>query len=101
MKLAGTIRRIDDLGRVVIPKEMRQVLNIREGDPLELFLDKDTINLKKYNAIDLFEDKLKAVVDMLNNESVSREIAKEDKACVVAMVNMILAKYKESEKHND
>ena len=37
MKATGIVRRIDDLGRVVVPKEIRRSLNIREGDPLELF----------------------------------------------------------------
>ena len=39
MKATGIVRRIDDLGRVVIPKEIRRTLRIREGDPLEIFVD--------------------------------------------------------------
>ena len=41
MKATGIVRRIDDLGRVVIPKEIRRVLKIREGDPLEIFVEND------------------------------------------------------------
>ena len=41
MRATGIVRRIDDLGRVVIPKEIRRTLNIRENDPLEIFLDSD------------------------------------------------------------
>lgn len=41
MKATGIVRRIDDLGRVVIPKEIRRTLRIREGDPLEIFVDRD------------------------------------------------------------
>ena len=41
MKATGIVRRIDDLGRVVIPKEIRRTLRIREGDPLEIFTDSD------------------------------------------------------------
>ena len=41
MKATGIVRRIDDLGRVVIPKEIRRTLRIREGDPLEIFTEKD------------------------------------------------------------
>lgn len=41
MKATGIVRRIDDLGRVVIPKEIRRSLNIREGDPLEIYLDEN------------------------------------------------------------
>ena len=41
MKATGIVRRIDDLGRVVIPKEIRRTLRIREGDPLEIYTEKD------------------------------------------------------------
>ena len=43
MKATGFIRRIDDLGRVVIPKEIRRTLNIREGDPLEVYVDSNGV----------------------------------------------------------
>lgn len=49
MKATGIIRRIDDLGRVVIPKEARRACNIREGDPLEIFLQDGAVVFKKYN----------------------------------------------------
>jgi stage V sporulation protein T len=48
MKATGIVRRIDDLGRIVIPKEIRRNMKIREGDPLELYYDKDAIIFKKY-----------------------------------------------------
>lgn len=52
MKATGIVRRIDDLGRVVVPKEIRRTLHIREGDPLEIFTDHDgEIILKKYSPI--------------------------------------------------
>jgi AbrB family transcriptional regulator (stage V sporulation protein T) len=51
MKATGIVRRIDELGRVVIPKEIRRTLRIREGDPLELFTDRDEVMLKKYSPI--------------------------------------------------
>lgn len=52
MKATGVVRRIDDLGRVVIPKEIRKTLRIKEGDPLEIFTDKDGgIILRKYSPI--------------------------------------------------
>ena len=58
MKETGTVRRVDDLGRVVIPKEIRRKLGIREGDPLETFLHEDCICFKKYTT-----DKLEKVYD--------------------------------------
>ncbi len=52
MKATGIVRRIDDLGRVVVPKEIRRTLRIREGDPLEIFTDRDgAIVLRKYSPI--------------------------------------------------
>lgn len=52
MKATGIVRRIDELGRVVIPKEIRRTLRIREGDPLEIFTDHDgEVVLKKYSPI--------------------------------------------------
>lgn len=52
MKATGVVRRIDDLGRLVIPKEIRKVHHIKEGDPLEIFTDKEgEIILKKYSPI--------------------------------------------------
>ena len=54
MKATGIVRRIDDLGRVVIPKEIRQALRIREGDPLEIFTDqidgKPVVCFRKYET---------------------------------------------------
>jgi AbrB family transcriptional regulator (stage V sporulation protein T) len=52
MKATGIVRRIDDLGRVVIPKEIRRTMRIREGDPLEIFTDREgEVILKKYSPI--------------------------------------------------
>lgn len=52
MKATGIVRRIDDLGRVVVPKEIRRTLRIREGDPMEIFTNHDgEIILKKYSPI--------------------------------------------------
>ena len=57
MKATGIVRRIDDLGRVVIPKEIRRTLRIRDGDPLEIFTEKDgEVIFKKYSPMwDLHE----------------------------------------------
>lgn len=52
MKATGIVRRIDDLGRVVIPKEIRRTMRIREGDPLEIYTDKDgEVIFKKYSPM--------------------------------------------------
>ena len=50
MKSTGIVRRIDDLGRVVIPKEVRRTMRIKEGDPLELFMDGEYVCFKRYDS---------------------------------------------------
>ena len=71
MKATGSVRRIDDLGRIVIPKEIRKTLHIREGDPLELYtMDGNTICFRKYQhniAEDIFN--LASDVDALDDFS--------------------------------
>jgi AbrB family transcriptional regulator, stage V sporulation protein T len=72
MKATGIVRRIDDLGRVVIPKEIRRTLRIREGDPLEIFVDRDgEVILKKYSPIselsDFAKEYAEALYDSLGN----------------------------------
>lgn len=52
MKATGIVRRIDDLGRVVIPKEIRRQMKIKEGDPLEIFIDGKMICFQPYNPIE-------------------------------------------------
>ncbi|WP_110114679.1 stage V sporulation protein T [Bacillus sp. CGMCC 1.16541] len=66
MKATGIVRRIDDLGRVVIPKEIRRTLRIREGDPLEIFVDRDgEVILKKYSPISELSDFAKEYAEAL------------------------------------
>lgn len=66
MKATGIVRRIDDLGRVVIPKEIRRTLRIREGDPLEIFVDRDgEVILKKYSPIGELGDFAQEYADSL------------------------------------
>ena len=66
MKATGIVRRIDDLGRVVIPKEIRRTMRIREGDPLEIFVDREgEVILKKYSPIAELGDFAKEYADSL------------------------------------
>lgn len=66
MKATGIVRRIDDLGRVVVPKEIRRTLRIREGDPLEIFTDREgEIILKKYSPIGELGDFAKQYAETL------------------------------------
>ncbi len=66
MKATGIVRRIDELGRVVIPKEIRRTLRIREGDPLEIFTDREgEVILKKYSPIGELGDFAKEYAEAL------------------------------------
>ncbi len=66
MKATGIVRRIDDLGRVVIPKEIRRTMRIREGDPLEIYTDSDgEVIFKKYSPMGELGPYTKQYVDVL------------------------------------
>lgn len=70
MKATGIVRRIDDLGRVVIPKEIRRTMRIREGDPLEIFTDKDgELIFKKYSPIGELSDFAAQICDSLRRST--------------------------------
>lgn len=85
MKETGIVRRIDDLGRVVIPKEIRRNLRIREGDPLEIFIDKDgEIILKKYSPIGELSDFAKEYAQAIS-ESLGEVACIADRDSVIAV----------------
>lgn len=64
MKATGVVRRIDDLGRIVLPKELRRTMRIKEGDSLEIYTDgTDQITLKKYSPVQNVNDFVKEFVD--------------------------------------
>lgn len=56
MTRSGITRRIDELGRIVVPKEMRYNLGIREGEPLEIYIENNTIVIKKYSQVENIKD---------------------------------------------
>ena len=66
MKTTGVVRRIDDLGRIVIPKEIRKSMRIKDGESLEIFLDSDNIILKKYSDLGDLVDFYKNYADSIN-----------------------------------
>ena len=69
MKATGIVRRIDELGRVVIPKEIRSTLRLKSGDPLEIFTDRDELMLKKYSPIASLEKFSEGTVKSLSDLS--------------------------------
>lgn len=85
MKATGIVRRIDELGRVVIPKEIRRTLRIREGDPLEIFTDRDgEVILKKYSPIGELGDFAKEYAESLA-QSTGYIAAIADKDTIIAV----------------
>jgi len=85
LKATGIVRRIDDLGRVVIPKEIRRTLRIREGDPLEIYTDREgEVILKKYSPIGELGDFAEAYAESLHNTS-GHIIAVADRDSIIAV----------------
>ena len=85
MRATGIVRRIDDLGRVVIPKEIRRTMRIREGDPLEIFTDKDgELIFKKYSPIGELSDFAAQICDSLR-KATDGIVAVSDRDSVIAI----------------
>ena len=85
MKATGIVRRIDDLGRVVIPKEIRRTLRIREGDPLEIFTDREGgVILKKYSPIGELTDFSKEYAESLQ-QSIGHIVLIADKDAFISI----------------
>ena len=84
MKATGIVRRIDDLGRIVIPKEIRRTMRIREEDPLEIFTNKDgEVIFKKYSPIGELTEHVDAFAQTLSHAT-GATVAIVDKDTVVA-----------------
>ena len=74
----GIIRRIDELGRVVIPREIRNRIDIREGDPFELFTDNEGVYFKKYNpGSGLVERVNRLMQEIKDNEEIGNDTRRE------------------------
>lgn len=97
MKATGIVRRIDDLGRVVIPKEIRRTLRIREGDPLEIFVDRDgEVILKKYSPIGELGDFAKEYAESLY-ESTNHITMISDRDTIIAIAGASKKDYLEKQ----
>ena len=84
MKATGIIRRIDDLGRIVIPKEIRKTMHIRESDPLEIFTERDgDIILKKYSPIGELGNSAQLYAESIATQ-IPHTICICDQDCVIA-----------------
>lgn len=76
MKSTGIVRKVDELGRIVLPIEMRRTLDISERDALEIYVEGDSIILRKYQAACVFCDSLKGIVNFKGRNVCADCIAK-------------------------
>lgn len=89
MKATGIVRRIDDLGRVVIPKEIRRTMRIREGDPLEIYTDKDgEVIFKKYSPVGELSEFATQICETLN-KTTGHTAAVCDRDMIIAVTGAV------------
>lgn len=68
MRARGIVRRIDDIGRVVIPKEIRRTMGIREGEPFEIFFSEDSVTFKRLNLNQELKKELLTLIDRYDTD---------------------------------
>ena len=100
MKATGIVRRIDDLGRVVIPREIRRSLKIREGDPLEILIEKNCVCLKKYSTLGSFSEDILRVAQDMAQRTFNHQIAIYDRDSKVSGPNSYSSYVDESWEDN-
>ena len=101
MKATGIVRRIDDLGRVVIPKEIRRTMRIREGDPLEIYTDREgEVIFKKYSPIGELASFASQYVDTLN-KICAMSVVVTDRDIVISSAGVSKKEYNEKKLSED
>ncbi len=100
MKTTGVIRRIDDLGRIVIPKEIRKSLRIKDGESLEIFLESENIVLKKYSQLGSLADFYKTYADSIYS-AIKENIIIVDRDTIVAVSGELKKKYLDKNVSNE
>lgn len=100
MKATGIVRRIDDLGRVVIPREIRRSLKIREGDPLEILIEKNCVCFKKYSTLGSFSEDILRVAQDMAQRTFNHQIAIYDRDSKVSGPNSYSSYVDESWEDN-
>ena len=100
MKATGIVRRIDELGRVVIPREIRRSLKIREGDPLEILIEKNCVCFKKYSTLGSFSEDILRVAQDMAQRTFNHQIAIYDRDSKVSGPNSYSSYVDESWEDN-
>ena len=75
MKSTGIVRKVDELGRVVLPIELRKTLHIEVRDPMEIFVDEDKVILKKYEPADIFTGEMDDLIEYKGKKVSRKSIA--------------------------
>lgn len=96
MKTTGVIRRIDELGRIVIPKEIRKNLRIKDGENIEIFIEGENIILKKHSILDKIKEDSKKIVDVVNY-FLKKNVIVTDRDSVVAVSGNIKKEYNDKQ----
>ena len=92
MKSTGIVRRIDDLGRVVIPKEIRRTLEIKEGDALELYTEGRAVCFKKYDTTINLKEAVADVMTSIQEDGIKDCFTPTEKAVIISALNLISSK---------
>jgi AbrB family transcriptional regulator (stage V sporulation protein T) len=92
MKATGIVRRIDDLGRIVIPKEIRREFRIREGESLEIFVDNDNIVLRKHSPMEQLKEFASKYIDSIY-PMIKQNILITDRDSIIAGAGPLKSKY--------
>ena len=100
MKSTGVVRRIDELGRIVIPKEIRKNLGIREGESLEIYVDDCKLIMQKHSKLDSYQDTINNIIKFVSN-SFNISINLYDREKLLYYTNDILGKISFIKEFND
>ena len=92
MKSTGVVRRVDDLGRIVIPKEIRRTLRIRNGESLEIFVDREMIALKKFSKMSDMNEVAQELVEIIN-ATINKTVLITDRDRFIAGSGSLKKKY--------
>jgi transcriptional pleiotropic regulator of transition state genes len=85
MKSTGIVRKVDELGRIVLPIELRRTLRIQEKDSLEIFIDNDMIILKKYEPADIFTGEMEDLIEFKGHKVSKKSIIEMAKAAGIEL----------------
>ena len=83
LKSTGVIKKMDDLGRIVIPKEMRRILNIHDGEILELYVNDDNLILKKHSSFEGNVNKIKRLIDLYDSLDICKIVVVDKEEVIV------------------